>query len=330
MTAVQPRRRREDGFTLIEMIIALTITATVLLASAVLLFGGLRAYAASRSRSSYLELGNAAMEELRALPYDVVGVASGDPDSSTAYPSGKFEGKDVVVSCVPASPPVASCPGSPVPLPAVSTVASSTVSESYTIRRWVTWTDPNGGTTHVFKALTLRMEWKEQSGASRSLTLRSILYPGGLRCARHRSDGGVRGHPRLRRGPAAGGLQCQHVVGRRPQLRLGLRRRRVGHGRHGQPYLRHRDLDQQADRHRQQRTLELATRVITVSAGASPPAASFTATPLSGTAPLNVAFDGTASTGTGLTYAWTFGDAGTASGPTPPTPTPGSGPTPPR
>ena len=49
-----------------------------------------------------------------------------------------------------------------------------------------------------------------------------------------------------------------------------------------------------------------------------PPFAAFTATPLSGIAPLTVAFDSSASTGTApLTYAWNFGDGGTSTLPKP-------------
>lgn len=50
-----------------------------------------------------------------------------------------------------------------------------------------------------------------------------------------------------------------------------------------------------------------------------PPVARATATPASGTAPLSVAFDGRTSTdadGTIASYAWTFGDGGTATGST--------------
>ena len=51
----------------------------------------------------------------------------------------------------------------------------------------------------------------------------------------------------------------------------------------------------------------------------NPPTASFTATPASGIAPLAVSFDGSASSdtdGTIASYAWTFGDGGTAAGAT--------------
>src|SRR5262245_32152742 len=65
------------------------------------------------------------------------------------------------------------------------------------------------------------------------------------------------------------------------------------------------------------------TLLVIPSSGAppnQPPVASATAAPTSGTAPLSVAFNGSASIdpdGSIVNYAWTFGDGGTATGPTP-------------
>ena len=63
-----------------------------------------------------------------------------------------------------------------------------------------------------------------------------------------------------------------------------------------------------------------STRTIHVAQPNAPPAASFTATPTSGTVPLNVAFDATGSIdgdGSIVSYAWTFGDGNAAIGSAP-------------
>ena len=158
----------EEGFTLIEMVVAMTLMATVLLTMAYALFGAMSGLVASRQRSAFVEIANGEMENLRALAYEAVGVASTDT-AATYDPGPKFEGRDAVV--------VAS--GAP---PAVSVVTESPVkgiSLPYTVRRWVTWTDTFGGTAHQFKRLNVEVEWLENERSTRRLMLTSVLYPGG-------------------------------------------------------------------------------------------------------------------------------------------------------
>ena len=163
------RADQEAGFTLIEMVIAITLMAGVLLSMAFVLHGGMGALTAARQRSAFIEVANAEMESLRATPYSSVGVNTGDPDRSTAYTGGtSYEGRDAVI--------LAS--GAPA---AVSLVTSSTVKGivlPYTVRRWVTWTDTFGGTAHQFKRLVVQVEWKENNRNQRSFKLTSVLYPG--------------------------------------------------------------------------------------------------------------------------------------------------------
>jgi prepilin-type N-terminal cleavage/methylation domain-containing protein len=158
----------QSGFTLIEMIVALTLMASVLLTLAFALFGAMNGLVATRQRSAFVEIANGEMENLRALSYDAVGVASNDT-SATYDPGPTYEGRDAVI--------VAS--GAP---PAVSNVTSSLVKGivlPYKVRRWVTWTDTFGGTAHQFKRLNVEVEWKENNRSTRKLMLTSVLYPGG-------------------------------------------------------------------------------------------------------------------------------------------------------
>lgn len=165
------RNEDEHGFTLVEMVVALTIIGGVLVGLAIMLTGALGALAAAKQRSAVTELINGEIEALRSTKYSLVGVTSSDPDYSSQYPGGKFEGFDAVVITAVGAPP------------AVTTVTTSPVQGvpvPYKIERWITWTDEDGGTTQKFKRLAVRLTWKENHHSDRSITLRSVLYPGGL------------------------------------------------------------------------------------------------------------------------------------------------------
>jgi len=163
-------RRGEGGFTVIEMVVALTIMGFSLMTLATVQFSALKALGASRQRSAFVEIGNGVIEGLRSLPEAQVGVSSADPDLATAYPGNKHNGQDAVILT----------PAAPDPPPAVETVTSSPVkgiSLPYTIRRWVTW-DP-GGDGADLRRLEVRVEWMENTRIARSLALTSVWYPGG-------------------------------------------------------------------------------------------------------------------------------------------------------
>jgi prepilin-type N-terminal cleavage/methylation domain-containing protein len=168
----------EAGFTLLEMVMTLTIVSIAFLSLTFVLFGAMKALNASRQRSFFNEQANKEVEVLRALSYDLAaGVTTTDINYTSAYPSAQFEGRDAVIVTSTLAPA------------AVSTVtvgAPQGIKLPYTIRRWVTWTDPTGDTyaagssPHTYKRLTVQMEWKEDSGAARKLRLISVFYPGGL------------------------------------------------------------------------------------------------------------------------------------------------------
>lgn len=167
----RPDTRDDRGFTMVEMVVALTIIGGVLVSLALLLTGALSALAAAKQRSAVTEVINGEIEALRATKYSLVGVDTTDPNYGAQYPGGKFEGFDAVTVT-----------GAGVPA-AVSTITVSPVQGvpvPYKIERWVTWTDASGGTTHKFKRLAVRLTWKENDHSNRSITLRSVLYPGGL------------------------------------------------------------------------------------------------------------------------------------------------------
>lgn len=163
--------RDERGFTLVEMVVAISLIALSFLALAGLMSSALGALGAARQRSAFIEIANGEMERLRSHPYDSVGVNDTDPNLASAYePGPSFGGYDAVLITDGSAPA------------AVTVVTSSEVQGiplPYTVRRWVTWWDQGGGTDHVFKRLNVAVEWMENGKNLRSIELTSVLYPGG-------------------------------------------------------------------------------------------------------------------------------------------------------
>jgi prepilin-type N-terminal cleavage/methylation domain-containing protein len=167
----------DGGFTLIEMIVAISILAVTMLTIAYGLFGGMSVMQTTRNKTAMLELANAEAERLRALDYAEAGVNVNDPDIATAYPPvggvNKFNGREAVV-INPASP------NTPPAVEVVTTTTASNRPTPYTIRRWVTWTDPTAGATQRFKRVDVRIEWNDPGGTPRKVDYTTLYYPGNL------------------------------------------------------------------------------------------------------------------------------------------------------
>ena len=170
-TGAQPG---EGGFTIVEMVVAMTIMALSMMALASTQFSSLKALGASRQRSAFIELGNGYMEQLRSLPAEQVGVSSTDPEwmSGTAYPGGLHEGLPAVVLTAATPPP-------PAAVQVVTTTEVKGIVVPYTVRRWIT-RDPAGGPSDDLRRLEVEVEWLENRRSLRRVSTTSVWYPGGL------------------------------------------------------------------------------------------------------------------------------------------------------
>jgi prepilin-type N-terminal cleavage/methylation domain-containing protein len=170
---------RDDGFTLVEMVVALLIISISFTSLAYVLFAGMRAVGAARQRSGVTAIANAEMERLRSLPYGSVGVSSTDENRSRVYPDGEHDGRQAVVIDA-ASPDGARAleafQANVAPNPPVPGLAK------YDITRRITWeAEPReDGDPEKFKRLEIQIDWVENQMVAKSLTLKSVLYPGNL------------------------------------------------------------------------------------------------------------------------------------------------------
>ncbi len=149
----------DRGFTLIELMIAMLITAVVMAALAPVFYGLLRASAAANARSVASGLAVTASEQIRSVPYDEVGFYS--------TPSG-----------CPTSNPVILSTSVSDPLAALAT--SKTVGHTvYTLQRCVNWVNSTvSGDTLAYKQSVVTVSWS-WAGLPGTVTQTSALYPGG-------------------------------------------------------------------------------------------------------------------------------------------------------
>ena len=179
-------RLTDDGFTIIEMLVAITILAVTMLSLAYGLFGGMNVLQAGRHKTTFLELANAAAEEIRALPYDAAGVRQDDATAPDAYEgtvgSFEFDGRDAVeITTAEYAALIADFPDLVIPV-AVQQVpeGAATNRPAHQVTRRVTWTDQAGGTTRRFKRIDVTIDWEEAGGRDRTVSYSTLYYPGNL------------------------------------------------------------------------------------------------------------------------------------------------------
>ena len=319
-----PRPDDEGGFTLLEIVIAMTIISSSFVMLAHALAGGMAALSAARQRSVFIELANAEVETLRAIAWESLGVSTSDPDRTSAYPADLHGGRAAVLLDVPALQ--AADPDFVVPPAAVTVVTTSPVSgviTPYTVRRWITWSEAGGTDSAAdLKHINIRIEWDESGRGARSVTLESIRYPGGLG-ETDASNSAPDAQASVN--PAVGQAQIQSFgftgsASSDPDGDVLTHAWQFGDGTTSaladptHEYLlagTYNAVHTVTDPSGLTSSVSVAVTVTDPPEGNDPPLASFTADPTLGVAPMSVNLDAGASSdpeGGPLTYTWTFGD----------------------
>jgi prepilin-type N-terminal cleavage/methylation domain-containing protein len=154
-------RRDEEGFTLIELVVALSVLAVAIAATATVFYAGIRTGSTDTHRVNGVALATKQTDQLRSVAYDDLGLITGtSPANDAACDTG-----DPVV--VVANPAVAA---SDPPL----TIANI----AYGVARCVQWVADSSGLGQ-YKRTTVVVTWSDDTGAH-AVRQDSIAYPGGL------------------------------------------------------------------------------------------------------------------------------------------------------
>lgn len=170
MQALQrgPDARDERGFTMIELVAALTILAIVMISVAFVFYGAMKAAGTSARRTAAVGIATRETEAMHAVPYDQLGfdAATQDTEGYTATdPEGNatvpFEPSDTITE--------------PQITPYTEEEQRGTL---YRVQRYISWADASPAETDAYKKTIVVVDWEDEGGPH-SLRQDSIVYPGG-------------------------------------------------------------------------------------------------------------------------------------------------------
>ena len=163
----------QDGFTIVEMMIALSLMAMTMVAISGVFFSGLKAASAINTRTSAVALATRETEAIRAVPYESIGFYESQGTPPGPFPL--FETLPTVTFGATGTNQLAPT--------GTATVGPVT----YSIERHLLWVGANGLATaahpatyydEAYKKTVVIVSWTDGSGPH-TLRQDSIIYPGG-------------------------------------------------------------------------------------------------------------------------------------------------------
>jgi prepilin-type N-terminal cleavage/methylation domain-containing protein len=175
-------RSREGGFTLIEMLVVMSITAVVFLALATLLAGAMRSLGVAKARSQANEIATQGIEDLQRYDFNDLGFCSGAADPAPATIPASLTnppltpvqlancGSASIVYEQPCSPPSGTLTSLAVPR---QTYTCARNGITYSVNRYVMWADP----PHTAKRLAVYLTWTDRAGIHQVAQESSLRSP---------------------------------------------------------------------------------------------------------------------------------------------------------
>lgn len=162
-------RPSDDGFTLIEVVVSLTLVALLMTGMAGMFYSAMRVAATANRRTEATSIATRELEAMRALPYPTLGFYT---DQS---PSDAGMGTNVILGTT--------APGDVLLAPTGTAKPGPT---TFSINRHVVWADgktpSNASLTSAYKRTRVTVSWSDPSG-SHVVRQDSAVYPGS--CGEH-------------------------------------------------------------------------------------------------------------------------------------------------
>lgn len=169
----------QDGFTLIELVMALAISAFAFLALATMLAGTLRALSIGKTRAQANEVATQGIEDLQRLDFNDLGLCAGGSDPAPAVPLSLTSFTSValpncsgsVVYEQPCAAPAGALTTFAVPKQTYTCVRNNI---TYTVNRYIMWVDSPQNTA---KRLAVYVSWTDQVGTHQVAQESSLRSP---------------------------------------------------------------------------------------------------------------------------------------------------------
>lgn len=159
--------KNEGGFTMMEMVVAISVLAVVVLAVSGVIGSGLRALAAAKARARANEMATQGIEDLQRLSFNNLGLCAPPPGTP---PAGLETNVDL--DCSGAGITFAHPCGATGLVPA-TTYTCTDNNVTYSVKRYVAWVDA----LQTTKRLAVFVEWTDLAGNHRVSQQSSLRAP---------------------------------------------------------------------------------------------------------------------------------------------------------